>query len=78
MGQELPEGIMIVLNCLLAVTGFLSVFLLNAIWKSQRETVQTIAGVLERLIAVEVRQSNQEKIIDRVERCKECPRGCER
>jgi hypothetical protein len=78
MPQQTPGEIMIALNVLLAVTGFLSVFLLNAIWKGQREMTKTIAIVLERLSAAEVRMAGHERIIERVDRCRDCPKGGER
>jgi hypothetical protein len=77
--QPLNEGtIMVVLEVLLAITGFLSVFLLNAIWKSQEEATRALALVMSRLESHEVRITHCEGIVDRVERCRDCPSGGER
>jgi hypothetical protein len=77
--QPLNEGtIMVILEVLLAITGFLSVFLLNAIWKSQEESTRALALVMSRLESHEVRITHCESIVDRVERCRDCPTGGER
>ena len=77
--QPLNEGtIMVILEVLLAITGFLSVFLLNAIWKSQEGATRALALVMARLESHEVRITHCEGVVDRVERCRDCPAGGER
>lgn len=62
------EVLLSVIGILLTVTGFLTVFLLNAIWNSQKATEEKMVTVLSRLEKHELRLDHIDDEIDSIKK----------
>lgn len=67
MGLQDKETLMLFLNILLAISGFLTVFLLQAIWRSQQKQADVLNAVVTKQAVheIEIRNLGQ--------RCHDCP-----